>query len=289
MKFLNWILAVLQKLLGISPGLDYSKMPALKYGDKNAIVKVLQARLKELGYFSSEVGGNFLDKTRDAVKAFQVANGLTPDGEVGAYTWKKLGTAKAKADLFHPVFVVPKPFTHLHPIDVLRSVAGEKEIPGSKDNPLIAHFHEHSGNLGAHSDKNDYSDEVPHCSSAWNWACDMSGCEKSNNALASSWEEMHAKCGAYKFKKGDDIPEGAIVNLDGHVSAANEPFKWTGNGDVNLFGSNQSNTIKTSSYAQSRIRCIHLVKPKAGTVLAPIGILGHKPIASTGSKDESTR
>jgi Putative peptidoglycan binding domain len=97
MKFLKWLLAVLSKLMGVKDGPDYSKMPALKYGDKNANVKILQARLKELGYFSGEAGGNFLVKTRDAVKAFQIANGLSPDGEVGAYTWKKLA-APAKSE-----------------------------------------------------------------------------------------------------------------------------------------------------------------------------------------------
>lgn len=190
----------------------------------------------------------------------------------------------------HPVFKVPAPYTHLHPIDVLRAVAGEKEIPGAKDNILIAHFHEHAGNLGTHSDaKNDYSDEVPHCASAQNWAQDASRCEKSNNALASSYETYAAKYGSKAYKKGDYVPEGVIICLDGHVTRANKPFKWTGTGDFEGFGSNQGNTIKTTIYPQSRIRTICDDKPKAGTVLAPIGILGMKPVPATGNNSESTR
>ena len=190
----------------------------------------------------------------------------------------------------HPVFKVPSPYTHLHPIDVLRSVAGEKEIPGSKDNILIAHFHEHAGNLGSHSDsKNDYSDEVPHCASAQNWAQDCSRCEKSNNALASSYEGYASKYGSRSYKPGDIIPEGAIICLDGHVTRANKQFVWTRDGSFEGFGSNQGNTIKTSIYSKSRIKTICDDKPKAGTILAPIGILGMKPTPATGSEGESTR
>ena len=190
---------------------------------------------------------------------------------------------------FHPMFDVPKPYTHLHPIDILRSVAGEKEILGSKDNPLIAHFHEHAGNLGVHSEGADYHDEVPHCSSAQNWAQDGAGCEKSNNALASSYESYADKFGAKAYKLGDTVPEGAIICLPGHVTRANKAFKWTGNGTFDGFGSNQGNTIKTSVYSQAKIRAICDDKPKAGTVLAPVGILGHKPIAAVDVDGESTR
>lgn len=205
----------------------------------------------------------------------------------GPNHWKSL--VRSGVEL-HPFFAVPAPYTHLHPIDFMRAFTGEKEIPGSKDNILIAHFHEHAGNLGTHSDdKNDYSDEVPHCASAQNWAQDGCGCEKSNNALASSYEGYAKKFGSKSYKKGDTIPEGAIICLDGHVTRANKSFKWTGLTTFEGFGSNQGNTIKTSIYNQSRIRTACDDKPKAGTVLAPIGILGTKPTPATGSGNESTR
>lgn len=184
---------------------------------------------------------------------------------------------------FHPMFKVPPPYTHLHPIDVLRSVAGQHEILGPKDNPLIAHFHEHSGNLGVHSDGADYHDEVPHCSSAQNWAADGAGCEKTNNALAASWNNYVG----VKLNKGDKIPEGSLVCLGSHITLANDPFVWTGVGTFNGFGSNQGNSIKTSVYAQSKIQSVHLWKPKRGTILAPIGILGIKPVAASGGLGES--
>ena len=56
----------------------------LKKGDNNENVKKLQTRL------GIEAIGNFGPKTEEAVKAFQSANGLTPDGVVGDGTWNKL-------------------------------------------------------------------------------------------------------------------------------------------------------------------------------------------------------
>ncbi len=187
---------------------------------------------------------------------------------------------------FHPIFNVPAPYTHLHPIDILRSVAGEKEILGSKDNPLIAHFHEHSGNLGVHSEGADYHDEVPHCASAQNWAADGAGCEKSNNALASSWGKPYiTKYNAREYKVGEMVPEGSLVCLGSHITLANRAFQYTKHGTFEGFGSNQGNTIKTSTYSQSKIIAICAFVPKPSTRLAPIGT---DPVASTGVGNEST-
>jgi len=52
----------------------------LQYGDTGEAVKSLQARLKELGYFTGTVGGNYLDLTRAAVSAFQTVAKMTATG-----------------------------------------------------------------------------------------------------------------------------------------------------------------------------------------------------------------
>ncbi len=257
------------------------------------LIKDLQKAMNRMGA-NLTVDGDPGPKTQAALLKFDVSLNLT---KLSALEPEPKTPAPAtgvkpvywKPHPYHPMFKVPAPYTHLHPIDILRSVAGEKEIPGSKDNPLIAHFHEHAGNLGTHSDHNDYSDEVPHCASAQNWAQDGAGCEKSNNALASSYEGYAKKYGSKAYKKGDWIPEGALICLNGHVTRANKAFPWDGTGNFEGFGSNQGNTIKTSIYPQSRIRTICDDKPKAGTVLAPIGILGHKPVSASGTTGESTR
>ena len=56
----------------------------LKRGDNNESVKQLQTKL------GLEAIGNYGPKTEDAVKAFQLKNGLTPDGIVGNTTWNKI-------------------------------------------------------------------------------------------------------------------------------------------------------------------------------------------------------
>ncbi len=59
---------------------------ALKMGMSGKEVVNLQERLKALNYFKSESHGNFGAFTRDAVKAFQDANGLLSDGVATAET-----------------------------------------------------------------------------------------------------------------------------------------------------------------------------------------------------------
>ena len=62
------------------PPAENSKYETLSYGDSGTAFKRLQARLKELGYFNGELGGNYLKLTRAAVEAYQQANGWQVDG-----------------------------------------------------------------------------------------------------------------------------------------------------------------------------------------------------------------
>ena len=68
----------------------------MKKGDEGASVKDMQKRLKELGYITFSPDGEFGLRTEEAVKAFQSANGLTPDGKVGIVTLTKLYSESAK-------------------------------------------------------------------------------------------------------------------------------------------------------------------------------------------------
>ena len=73
----------------------------LKRGDNNENVKQLQIKL------GLDPVGNFGPKTEEAVKAFQLKNGLTADGIVGDGTWNKImGTAPAAAPIPTPTPVV---------------------------------------------------------------------------------------------------------------------------------------------------------------------------------------
>lgn len=64
--------------------------PLLKVGSSGSSVRKLQILLNGLGYDCGKVDGDFGTKTEKAVKAFQKANGLDDDGEVGKNTWEKL-------------------------------------------------------------------------------------------------------------------------------------------------------------------------------------------------------
>ena len=54
---------------------------ALKYGDKGEDVSLLQTRLKDLRYYNGPVSGNYLEVTRNAVRAVQEAYGLEVTGQ----------------------------------------------------------------------------------------------------------------------------------------------------------------------------------------------------------------
>lgn len=66
--------------------------PTLRKGAKGNITKLVQQRLIALGYSCGKYGADssFGDGTLAAVKAFQAAKGLTPNGIVGQNTWRKL-------------------------------------------------------------------------------------------------------------------------------------------------------------------------------------------------------
>ena len=67
----------------------------LKKGAKGTAVKELQKRLKELGYYTYGIDGDYGDRTVTAVKNFQKKNGLTADGVCGESTLKKLNSDDA--------------------------------------------------------------------------------------------------------------------------------------------------------------------------------------------------
>ncbi len=71
---------------------------SLKPGDTGDRVKQLQQRLKELGYFTGNVGGNYLTETSKAVKAFQDALGLDQTGTATVSLQRKLFASSAPAN-----------------------------------------------------------------------------------------------------------------------------------------------------------------------------------------------
>lgn len=68
-----------------------TKRPTLRRGDRGEDVVHLQTRLTAMGYGVGKIDGIFGIKTLEAVKAFQVENGLSVDGIVGVKTWAAVG------------------------------------------------------------------------------------------------------------------------------------------------------------------------------------------------------
>jgi putative chitinase len=86
----------------------------LKRGDNNESVKQLQTKL------GLEPIGNFGPKTEEAVKAFQLKNGLTADGIVGDGTWAKIMGGSAPA---------PQPAAPIVPVGGLKLDKLKGHIP----------------------------------------------------------------------------------------------------------------------------------------------------------------
>ena len=64
---------------------------SLKQGSTGSLVKTVQTKLKNWGYYTGTIDGIYGAKTVAAVKYFQRKNGLTQDGVVGPATAKAMG------------------------------------------------------------------------------------------------------------------------------------------------------------------------------------------------------
>lgn len=78
-----------------------------KAGDQNANVTLIQTVLSKNGYPTGGIDGIFGEKTRQAVIAFQSAQGLQADGIVGPLTWNAIQKLSAVAPI--PVALPAQP------------------------------------------------------------------------------------------------------------------------------------------------------------------------------------
>ena len=70
---------------------DEAEALVVKQGSTGDIVKTIQTKLKNWGYYTGSVDGIFGPKTAEAVKYFQRKNGLVADGIVGKNTAAAIG------------------------------------------------------------------------------------------------------------------------------------------------------------------------------------------------------
>lgn len=91
-RFRLVIVALLGLIFALSPLLCIEQAYAknIVKGDTAQNIRIVQTRLKELGYYTIKVDGIWGTKTRQAVRNFQRDYGLTVDGIVGKNTEKAL-------------------------------------------------------------------------------------------------------------------------------------------------------------------------------------------------------
>ena len=86
-----------QSVMAVTPDpAQPTSAPVLRTGSRGQEVKELQSRLNALGYYKGEIDGQYGAGTKEAVIAFQKANGLDADGIAGEETRTLLFSAAAK-------------------------------------------------------------------------------------------------------------------------------------------------------------------------------------------------
>jgi peptidoglycan hydrolase-like protein with peptidoglycan-binding domain len=108
----------------------------MKVGDSGNNVKILQQRLRDFGYFSTNgnITGNFGQKTLDSVKRFQRAKGLIPDGIVGSQTLGALGLSTTSS--YNP----SNPGYNPIPQNVLTIGSRGQEVSNLQRNLALLHY-----------------------------------------------------------------------------------------------------------------------------------------------------
>lgn len=79
-----------QKVDGLRGPVTLAGCPTLKVGSKGNITRLVQERLKSVGFTKLNVDGIFGEKTKEAIEVFQGNRKLTVDGIVGKNTWNWL-------------------------------------------------------------------------------------------------------------------------------------------------------------------------------------------------------
>lgn len=104
----------------------------LRRHDRGDAVRALQLALRAHGH-ELVLDGHFGAITVAAVKRFQAAHGLKPDGVVGPLT----GVALDRVKLAPAAAPLPSALATAPWLSVMRAISGTKEFPGGADNPII--------------------------------------------------------------------------------------------------------------------------------------------------------
>ncbi len=215
-------------------------MQVIKLGSKGQDVVTLQNALSAIGFYKGKVDGLFGPQTKQAVIDFQIAKELVVDGIVGKQTWTFLNIDNTPIDNDGST-----PW-----LDWLIKFEGEKEIPGSKDNPWITELFSKYTSYGRTD-----ADETPWCAATVCAALQETGYKNPRRADV---------LGFRNYGKVSTLIQGALVGLrwssgSRHITTVRGGITST---HFNGIGGNQSNMLNTTKYPRSSIEFIRWpVKP----------------------------
>lgn len=125
--------------------------------------------------------------------------------------------------------------------EIALELHGIKEVLGEQDNPKITNFFKILGY--------DFKDEIAWCSAFMNYCQKIGGNDYTGKLNAKSWLKWGNK--TVNPKLGDVVifHRGNPQSWKGHVGF----FICERNGKIHTLGGNQSNQVKISEYAKSRV------------------------------------
>lgn len=217
-------------------------MSVLRRGSTGTEVRKLQGLLnaKLTPSPGLTVDGAFGRLTDTAVRKYQSLNGLTVDGVVGPQTWGSLEGAAAE----EPAVVAPptertaQPWMTVAEQEMRNGVRG---IAGSSDNPRIVQYHATTGHA--------QDDETAWCSSFANWCMIQAGHRGTNRANARSWLDWGQALDEPRYGCVTVLWRESRSSWKGHVAF----FNSMSGSNLSLLGGNQSNSVRLSNYASSRV------------------------------------
>lgn len=123
-------------------------------------------------------------------------------------------------------------------LDIARHEIGEKEIPGSKDNPRIVEY-------GQATSLKPTDDETPWCSDFVNWVMLKAGLPRTNSAAAISWATYGVKL---------DKPKYGCIAVYSRTGGNHVAF-WLSeqNGQDQLLGGNQNDQVGIELHSKSSL------------------------------------
>lgn len=268
-------------------------MQNLKLGSRGDDVRTLKRILNKVGYKLDENNSNFLTLTESAVKAFQSSHGLKPDGEVGPKTWSVLLGIDSQQQSGYPP---PAWYT------AAKKYEGVKESESWFAAIMVPLWSKLFGrNLNS-------IQKYAWCGLGMAAALSWAGADwQKGGEMARAWGSYGNKI---EWQK-NGTPQGAIVWInnkgDCKSSASNHVAQTNGRctaadltkkgASIALYGANQSNAWKVSTYSASKICGVRyperIKDPKSGEwVVVPIPepVLKSVNCAGATSNDgESTR